>query len=88
MIHAKMEKLLILLASQDDLPFRTNINEQLVLDAIIEANGTIDNDMKNKIKQWIKFNRERLEGEFVSIHEREQIPENIKEQLIVELYSK
>jgi len=37
---------------------------------------------------WIKFNRERLEGEFVSLPEREQIPENIKEQLIVELYSK
>ena len=32
---------------------------------------------------WIKFNRERLEGEFVTIPEREQIPENIKEQLIV-----
>ena len=37
---------------------------------------------------WIKFNRERLEGEFVTIPAREQIPENIKEQLIVELYSK
>ena len=37
---------------------------------------------------WIKFNREILEGEFVAIPEREQIPENIKEQLIVELYSK
>ena len=37
---------------------------------------------------WINFNRERLEGEFVNIPEREQIPENIKEQLIVELYSK
>ena len=37
---------------------------------------------------WIKFNRERLEGEFVTIPEREQIPEKIKEQLIVELYSK
>ena len=36
----------------------------------------------------INFNRERLEGEFVAIPEREQIPENIKEQLIVELYSK
>ena len=38
--------------------------------------------------EWIKFNRERLEGEFVTIPDREQIPENIKEQLIVELYSK
>jgi len=37
---------------------------------------------------WIKFNTDRLEGEFVSLPEREQIPENIKEQLIVELYSK
>jgi len=37
---------------------------------------------------WIKFNKERLEGEFVSIPDRDQIPENIKEQLIVELYSK
>ena len=45
----------------------------------------IENDSEY---EWIKFNRERLEGEFVSIPEREQIPENIKEQLIVELYSK
>ena len=37
---------------------------------------------------WIKWNDERLEGEFVSLPERDQIPENIKEQLIVELYSK
>ena len=42
----------------------------------------------NSEYEWIKFNRERLEGEFVSIPDREQIPENIKEQLIVELYSK
>ena len=32
----------------------------------------------NSEYEWIKFNRERLEGEFVSIPEREQIPENIK----------
>ena len=42
----------------------------------------------NSEYEWIKFNKERLEGEFVSIPERDQIPENIKEQLIVELYSK
>ena len=42
----------------------------------------------NSEYEWIKFNRDRLEGEFVSIPERDQIPENIKEQLIVELYSK
>ena len=37
---------------------------------------------------WIKCNSERLEGEFINLPERDQIPENIKEQLIVELYSK
>ena len=37
---------------------------------------------------WIEFNAHVLEGTFVSVPPREQIPENIKEQLIVELYSK
>lgn len=37
---------------------------------------------------WIEFNPSALEGKFVNYPERTQIPENIKEQLIVELYSK
>ncbi|MEM9022225.1 MAG: 30S ribosomal protein S4 [Bacteroidota bacterium] len=37
---------------------------------------------------WLEFNLETLTGTFVAFPEREQIPENIKEQLIVELYSK
>ncbi|HEU4718469.1 MAG TPA: 30S ribosomal protein S4 [Bacteroidia bacterium] len=37
---------------------------------------------------WIEFNPTALEGKFVNFPERTQIPENIKEQLIVELYSK
>jgi len=37
---------------------------------------------------WVEFNAHSLEGTYVSIPSREQIPENIKEQLIVELYSK
>ena len=51
---------------------------------------TIESSLRENISEyeWIKFNRERLEGEFISLPEREQIPENIKEQLIVELYSK
>ena len=50
----------------------------------------IESSLRENISEyeWIKFNIERLEGEFVSLPEREQIPENIKEQLIVELYSK
>ncbi|KAB2808110.1 30S ribosomal protein S4 [Phaeocystidibacter luteus] len=38
--------------------------------------------------EWIEFNDSTLTGTFVSTPQREMIPENIKEQLIVELYSK
>lgn len=37
---------------------------------------------------WLEFNLDRLEGRFLDFPTREQIPENINEQLIVELYSK
>ncbi|WP_339838980.1 30S ribosomal protein S4 [uncultured Maribacter sp.] len=40
------------------------------------------------VYEWISWNNEKKEGTYVSIPERLQIPENIKEQLIVELYSK
>lgn len=38
--------------------------------------------------QWLEFDRSLMQGRFLAIPERTQIPENIKEQLIVELYSK
>lgn len=38
--------------------------------------------------EWIEFNDSTLTGTFISVPQREMIPENIKEQLIVELYSK
>jgi small subunit ribosomal protein S4 len=38
--------------------------------------------------EWLQFNDEKKEGTFVSAPDRIQIPEEIKEQLIVELYSK
>jgi small subunit ribosomal protein S4 len=37
---------------------------------------------------WIEWNAASLSGVYLHIPEREDIPENIKEQLIVELYSK
>jgi small subunit ribosomal protein S4 len=37
---------------------------------------------------WLDFDKATLSGKFISRPERSQIPENIKEQLIVELYSK
>ncbi|MDC6386016.1 30S ribosomal protein S4 [Flagellimonas taeanensis] len=42
----------------------------------------------SSVYEWITWNSEKKEGTFVSVPQRIQIPENIKEQLIVELYSK
>lgn len=40
------------------------------------------------VYEWITWNNDIKEGTFVSVPARLQIPENIKEQLIVELYNK
>jgi small subunit ribosomal protein S4 len=37
---------------------------------------------------WLEWDEEKLLGKFLNYPTREEIPENIKEQLIVELYSK
>ncbi|MGM9773640.1 MAG: 30S ribosomal protein S4 [Candidatus Egerieousia sp.] len=37
---------------------------------------------------WLEWNSAKLEGKFLNLPERTEIPENINEQLIVELYSK
>ncbi len=37
---------------------------------------------------WLEWDASIMSGKFVSVPERSDIPENIKEQLIVELYSK
>lgn len=42
----------------------------------------------SKSYSWIEFDKNDLSGIFLNLPMREDIPENIKEQLIVELYSK
>ncbi|MBT3241558.1 MAG: 30S ribosomal protein S4 [Bacteroidetes bacterium] len=37
---------------------------------------------------WLEWDQAQLGGKFLNLPERSEIPENIKEQLIVELYSK
>lgn len=37
---------------------------------------------------WLEWNEAELAGKYLNVPVREEIPENIKEQLIVELYSK
>jgi len=51
---------------------------------------TIERSLANSshVYEWITWNNDLKEGTFVSVPARLQIPENIKEQLIVELYNK
>jgi len=50
----------------------------------------IENSLANKnaVYEWMTWNNDTKQGTFVSVPERLQIPENINEQFIVELYSK
>ena len=43
---------------------------------------------KNPKFNWLEWNESEMKGTFIAYPERENVPENIKEQLIVELYSK
>ena len=45
-------------------------------------------DSHAAVYEWITWDKDSMQGTFVNVPERIQIPENIKEQLIVELYSK
>ena len=42
----------------------------------------------SSVYEWLNWNGDIMQGTFVTIPERIQIPENINEQFIVELYSK
>ena len=50
----------------------------------------IDRSLSNSshVYEWITWNTETMQGTYVSVPSRIQIPENINEQFIVELYSK
>ncbi len=44
--------------------------------------------INNEIVDWLEWNPDNMTGKYLNFPERNQIPENIQEQLIVELYSK
>jgi small subunit ribosomal protein S4 len=51
---------------------------------------TIESALSNSsvVYEWITWNNDTKSGTYVSVPARIQIPENINEQFIVELYSK
>lgn len=52
---------------------------EIIVDALASRAG---------VYNWLEWDQEKKAGKFLNYPEREAIPENIKEQLIVELYSK
>jgi small subunit ribosomal protein S4 len=53
------------------------------LETITNSLGT-----SNRRFDWLEWNQASMSGRVIALPERAQIPENIREQLIVELYSK
>jgi small subunit ribosomal protein S4 len=54
------------------------------------ANAALSARLRGKDPKinWLEWNEKEMKGTYISHPERESVPENIKEQLIVELYSK
>lgn len=54
------------------------------------ANTSVTSNIRGKNPKfsWLDWNDAQKQGTFITYPERENVPENIKEQLIVELYSK
>ncbi len=55
--------------------------------SLVAISESVSNKTANKYK-WLEWDDKSLLGKLVTYPERESIPENINEQLIVELYSK
>ncbi len=55
-----------------------------------EGNTSLTSQIRGKNPKfsWLDWNDTEKQGTFITYPERESVPENIKEQLIVELYSK
>ncbi|MCT4636910.1 MAG: 30S ribosomal protein S4 [Bacteroidales bacterium] len=54
------------------------------LEAITDSLST----SRHTSSSWLEWDKDTMTGKFLNVPERSEIPENIKEQLIVELYSK
>lgn len=55
---------------------------EVVRDSVASSKGEV------KKFGWLEWNSDKMQGKFMAYPDRDQIPEKINEQLIVELYSK
>ena len=70
--------------------FQLNPGDIIELKESTRSNTGITTHIRGKnVKfNWLDWSEAEMKGSFIAYPERESVPENIKEQLIVELYSK
>ena len=65
----------------DDIGVREKSKSLLAISESLARKGS-------KKYPWIEWDDTKMSGKYISLPQRDEIPENIQEQLIVELYSK
>ena len=70
-----------MLSEQDQVSVRERSHSLLAIQESLSTSSV-------KKYPWLQWDSSEMTGRFMQIPPRDQIPENIKEQLIVELYSK
>ncbi|HTS45257.1 MAG TPA: 30S ribosomal protein S4 [Puia sp.] len=70
--------------------FQLKPGDIITLKESTQSNTGITSQIKGKSNKfnWLDWSEAEFKGTFITYPERESVPENIKEQLIVELYSK
>ena len=70
--------------------FQLRPGDMISLKEATRSNTGITSQMRGKNAKfnWLDWSEAEFKGTFIAYPERESVPENIKEQLIVELYSK
>ena len=71
--------------------FAVKIGDEIAVREKSKSLEVVTNSVANTATKnfpWLEWNAESLSGKLISMPIREDIPENIEEQLIVELYSK
>lgn len=76
-----------------DIPsFLVRVGQEITVEPTSREKDSVKRALDNMDKRgrltWIEFSREKMGGRLLSIPSREDIPTEIDEQLIVELYSK
>ena len=70
--------------------FQLQPGDKIGLKEKSSVNSAVTSNIRGKNLKfgWLDWNEGELTGTFITYPERESVPENIREQLIVELYSK